>query len=407
MRSIAGRHSALCRLIGALTVGCAALSVHGQQPSGSGSSSSRQVTRTVSRQGNGNFRVAAGAYNRGQRNGAISGGRAGFYAGRTSAPVWGGGVYAPNYGDYSAGGYLSGAADVISAQGNFMIAAGQYEQLHEQRKQMKIQTQRQAFDEWLYERQMRPTAEDERERQQHEFVRRARNDPPASEIWSGNALNTLLVNIQKVERTQGPGPTVPIDETILPRINVTSGANAGSVGLLRAGGKLQWPLLLKGDDYDDDRQQIDKLMRQAYGEAQAGAVQADTLNGLNTALEQLTGDLKRNIRKVSSYDYINAKRYLGEVQSTIRTLQDPNVSNYVTRKWAAQGSTVGELVRNLTKQGLHFAPATQGDETAYSSLYNAMATYDVQMDQLASSRGVELRTGPPGPPSPPPPGPMP
>jgi hypothetical protein len=202
-----------------------------------------------------------------------------------------------------------------------------------------------------------------------------------------------MTNIQQIERTRGPGPMVPIDETILPRINVTSGSNAGSVGLLRAGGKLQWPLLLQGDDYQDDRQQINKLMKQAYGEAQNGPVQGDTLNGLNTSLEQLTADLKANIRKVSSYDYMNAKRYIGELQSTIRTLQDPNISNYVSRKWAAQGGTVGELVSNMTRQGLRFAPATQGDETAYTSLYNNMATYDLRLDQMASSHGVEMRTG--------------
>jgi hypothetical protein len=397
----------LCRLIGILSVSWGALSVQGQQPSGSGAQVSRTVTRqgSGSFQGNGNFRVARNAYDRGYRNGSYNGGRAGFYAGRTSAPVYGGGVYAPNYGDYSAGGYLSGGADVINAQAQFMTSAGQYEQMHEERKQMKIQTQRQAFDEWLYERQMRPTAEDDRERAQHEFLRRTRNDPPASEIWSGLALNTLLVNIQKIERTQGPGPMVAIDETVLPRVNITSGSNAGSVGLLRAGGKLQWPLLLKGDGYDDDRKQIDKLMKQAYGEAQNGTVQADTLNGLNTSLEQLTADLKANIRKVSSYDYINAKRYIDELQSTIRTLQDPNISKYVSRKWSAQGGTVGELVSNMTRQGLQFAPATQGDETAYTSLYNSMVTYDVRMDQMASSRGVEMRTGPQGPP--PGPGPMP
>jgi hypothetical protein len=40
-----------------------------------------------------------------------------------------------------------------------------------------------AFDEYLYERDKTPTAEDERRLLETQIVQHARNNPPASEIW--------------------------------------------------------------------------------------------------------------------------------------------------------------------------------------------------------------------------------
>src|SRR5437773_6804757 len=76
-------------------------------------------------------------------------------------------VYATNpYATYKGpvGGYLSGASDVINAQGQFMTSTQQAYLQREQVRQAKIDSRRKAFDENLYERAKAPTLEDERER---------------------------------------------------------------------------------------------------------------------------------------------------------------------------------------------------------------------------------------------------
>src|SRR5437868_6486858 len=76
-------------------------------------------------------------------------------------------VYATNpYVEYKGpyGGYLSGAADVINSQGQFMTSQQQAYLTREQVKQASTESRRKAFDENLYERAKRPTLEDERER---------------------------------------------------------------------------------------------------------------------------------------------------------------------------------------------------------------------------------------------------
>jgi hypothetical protein len=281
----------------------------------------------------------------------------------------------------AAGGYLSGGASVINAQGNMMVQQQQAFQMKEQYHQMKIDTRRKQLDEQLYERAVKPTEEDDRERARLEQVRRARNNPPPTEIWAGKALNELLLAIQQQQAKGVQGPNVPLQPNLLQHINVTGGQTGGSIGLLRNGGKLDWPFTLRTSDYDSDRKNMDKLALAAYNQAGSGQVDADTIQGMTNEVNTLMGQLKSNIDNISANDYIKAKRYLNDMNGTITALQDPNVANYVNRKWTAQGNNVAQLTQEMGQQGLRFAPATPGDESAYTSLHTRMVAYFIYPDK--------------------------
>jgi hypothetical protein len=300
---------------------------------------------------------------------------------------FGGGFYPPVYQtpyfpptNYSVfpdpySGYLHGGADMVRAQGQLQNDLQQAKITKQQAEQAKLDTRRKAFDQYLYERAKRPTIEDDRERSRLERIRRARNQPPLTEIWSGYALNTLLDATKKMQAQGVQGPTVPLDPYLLQKINVTTGASGGNLGLLRNGGRLAWPVTLQGPDFAAQRKKLDKLAQTAYRQADTGMVDADTVTQMNTSVDKLFRELKRNIRKVSANDYIRSKRYLNELSKSVRALDDPNVANFASGKWSARGDTVAELVRNMTGQGLRFAPATQGDENAYTALHSAMVAY--------------------------------
>ena len=287
-------------------------------------------------------------------------------------------VYATNpYINYNGpyGGYLSGGADVINSQGQFMMSQQQAYLTREQVKQASIDSRRKAFDENLYERAKAPTLEDERERARIENLRRSRNNPPITEIWSGKALNDLLLAIQQQFSRKVEGPNVPLDESVVRHINVTGSQTGGSLGLLRQDGRLDWPLTLRTAPFKSEREKMDQLAYSAYKQAASNSVEADTIQGMMSALDSLTAQLKRNVDDISANDYIRAKRFLNELNDTITILQDPNVAKYVNQTWAARGSTVGELTREMTRQGLRFAPATMGDQAAYVALHSGMVAY--------------------------------
>jgi len=83
-------------------------------------------------------------------------------------------------------------------------------------------------------------------------------------------------------------------------------------------------------------------------------------------------------------DSIRCDRYLGELRNGIQVLSQPDAAKAVGGAWAARGSTVGDLVTNLTADGLKFAPANPGDEPYYTALYNSLLTYDAGLMRFVS-----------------------
>jgi hypothetical protein len=295
------------------------------------------------------------------------------------------GVPYPAYGYpyiYSPGsGNLYGAASVINAGGQYMQSVQQAKLGQEQVKKAKLDNKRAALDEWKYEQANTPTTEDLREQSRAQQLRRSRNDPPITEVWSGLALNTLLTDLQRLQANLTHTETSMLSPDVLKRINVTGSRNDASLGLLREDGRLQWPYPLRAPQFDTDRKAVDQQMLKAIDQARSGTVAFDTLSTLSNSVDQLLTDLKGQVGDMPSNQWTEAKRYVDQLQASVKLLQDPGVANYFNGKWEARGNTVEELVRYMTSQGLRFAPATQGDETAYQSLYRDLLTYDSAVGQ--------------------------
>lgn len=278
-----------------------------------------------------------------------------------------------------------GVPGAISAQGKYMTDTQQAKLMQEQVKQSKTDTQRKAFDEWQYEQANTPTQEQKRTKAQQEELKRSRNDPPLTEIWSAKALNDLLKDLQRLQGTSAYARTVLLDQATLKRVNVTTGKTGGGIGLLRDADKLRWPLALQDPVFDAERKQIDKLMPAAAKQAKQGAVQASTLRDLIDAVKKADNKLRGRVGETPSNQYIDGKRFLDELEEVTRVLQEPRVASYFDQ-WQAKGSSVSELVTHMTKQGLRFAPVTAGDEAYYTSLHRAMANYDTALNQQVAKR---------------------
>jgi hypothetical protein len=299
--------------------------------------------------------------------------RAGFNAPPMVNPYDAPNPSAPYYDPYA--GYLSGYAGTLDPAGQYLISQQYAKVVGQQAQQAKIDTRRQAFDEWLYERDKTPTLEDDRERARMENLRRQYNDPPITEIWSGLALNTILDAITKEDKQRGPGPEVPLNTADLRDINLSAGGLTGSVGLIRDGGKIQWPFVFRGSAFTAQRKTLDRLALQAYNQARGGGVDPDTLQGMTDASNRLSAQLLAQVSNLDPNQYIAGKRFLNDLSNTITALQDPQVGNYLTGKWSAQGNTVAQLVAYMNGNGLRFGPADPGDQAAYVSLYRSLVAY--------------------------------
>jgi hypothetical protein len=303
-------------------------------------------------------------------------------------PWFNGGYFAGGAGDF-----LSGTADVINANGNYQIQQQDARLRFEDWQKARLETRRRTIEEWEWEQAHRPTWLDQRAQIEAANLQVARNDPPLADIYSGKSLNVLLRAIQKGQNSGLAGPPVSVDQELLKRVRLTDGQTGTGVGLLRDGGKLRWPVALAGSDFQKDRQKIDGLVQRATDQAAgSNGVDPGTIADLQGAVNNLDALLREKIQtdEITPTASVQGRRYVAELRDTIRLLQDPNVSAYLTGKRTPQGRTVQEVVKFVLDQGLTFAPATRGDEQAYAALYNALLAYDGGM--LAAAGGPH---GPP------------
>jgi uncharacterized protein with PIN domain len=301
----------------------------------------------------------------------------------SAAPVVPYNPYAVQY-NGPAGGYLTGASDVIGAQGQLMKDQQTAFLQREQVQQAKIDTRRKNFDETNYERANTPTLDEEREFSRIQNVRRSRNDPPVTEIWSGTALNSLLTNLQ-IQAIQGP--TVPLDPEILRQVNFTTGATGaagGSIGLFKNGGKLEWPPALEDDAFTTLRNAVSEETLRVMSSAQSGALDRQAVRQLSKTVDKLSAQLRRNVGSIDPNDYIAAKRYVNDLGKGVQVLNQPDAMSYVSGKYQPRANTVSQLVNEMTSQGLKFAPAVPGQEAAYQSVQRSLAMYSQGVQQLVA-----------------------
>jgi hypothetical protein len=285
----------------------------------------------------------------------------------------------------ATGGTLMGTADVVNSQGNFAIQQQQAVLEREQIKSARIDNRRKSMDEYLWERQNLPTREDDRERDAAQELRRMRNNPPVTDIWSGHALNVLLQDIQRVQRDTGArGPMIPIDAHILARINFNTGTTQGTVTML-GDGKLTWPAALKREPFNRMREMIDQLVYDVVRGARAGGIDSGKLDQLTRSVGDLRIALKDSVSSIDPGEYIKGVQYVNNLNQTITTLQQPNAPSYFNGSLDGKGDNVLALVDDMTRKGLQFSPAVSGQESEYNALYQAMVTYDVSLARMAAA----------------------
>src|SRR4051794_1334279 len=177
------------------------------------------------------------------------------------------GVYPGLYPGYSSyydpyGGYFRGVGDLISSYGQYYNSVNQARLINQQVEQEKIRTRRMLLEQRRYEQSLLPTAEEVRAKQREIELRRALNDPPLSEIVSGDALNILLKNIQSIHGKGSNGPTVPLEDDQLKHIQVV-GPYGGNIAVFKDDGKLKWPFILRDTPFDEPRKQLEELAAEA------------------------------------------------------------------------------------------------------------------------------------------------
>jgi len=232
----------------------------------------------------------------------------------------------------------------------------------------------------------RLTPEDLRLWEGEAILNRARRNPPLTEVLSGAPLNAVLMHLALDQAKGRGGPAVDLDAELLRRINVVPEGTCGSMGVLRDGAaNFSWPLPLEGPRFATPRKDLEHLLLQAVQQARIdGRISYPIYKGMRDAKAQLDEALDRSANDLTPTQFIQSRRFLNHINEGIKALSNANAGNFFSQKWTARGKTVAELVQNMAKEGLKFAPAGPGDEAAYRALLNALTAYDAGITQGAA-----------------------
>jgi len=223
----------------------------------------------------------------------------------STSPTGGGSGYTPYYAPGAGYSYqdpygsaLQGLASVTSATGQYHVNIQKARLLREQSRQAAIDTARKRLEFEAWYETVRPTAPRMLDAERATDLDRARKGAPATEVWSGKALNDLLASVQKAKAAdpKNLGPNVPLEDSTLKHLNLTGQTGgAGNAGLLRKlldkDYRLNWPEALADAGYE-------KLTKDLESEMRAAALDIYQGNDLAT-------DKKKNIR--SRFEEITKK----------------------------------------------------------------------------------------------------
>ncbi len=290
------------------------------------------------------------------------------------------------------GGYLRGQADLIASGGQFRVNVQKANLLQEQLNQMRIDTKRRAFDEFMYERANTPSPQEERERRAKEELRYQLVNPTNNEVYSGITLNTIMDQLRLMQARGQKVPDVKLSEDLLKQVNVTSG-RGNNPALLKNDGRLSFPSGLSDPKFDTVRKNIEDNLKRAVNEASTdNKVSFALIKDLTAEVDKLDEETTRSISDMGTSRYIEARSYIRLLRDAINALSQTDAANFVNGKLPASGRSVGDLVKNMT--GKQFAPAAPGEEQAYHELYQALRSYYYAAQSSTSDQPTTPRERP-------------
>jgi hypothetical protein len=298
--------------------------------------------------------------------------------------------YYPPYGTDALTGLMYGSASIVQAQGKLMINQEQARLMREIALQEQLKTKKMRAEyEWWYNA-TKPTFTDEQARYAKNTLRRIQDNATPGEIAAGRAMNILLKDLAKHADKKSGISTMPLDEDVLKRLNVTTRDGGPNPGFLRSEGQFNWPAALFDLAPEKTRTDIEELARELYKLAVLGELKPNLPRDLETRLERLQEMLRSKVNEIPSGQYMAASRFLTDFRSAVAALTQPNLITEAMRfqrEFARGGKTAQEVADYMISHGLWFAPANPGDEGAYQAVHTGLANYDVTLNaQLASSR---------------------
>ena len=279
---------------------------------------------------------------------------------------------------YGYGGVLYGQAEAIRAYGAAVNDVESARVRREEANQAKLETRRQRLDLENYLRANKPTLAQEQAEIARRRLERIRTSPMPAEIDNGFALNVMLDHVRGSADRKREFANLAIPSDVLLQLNMTS--STVGVSALRHGNVI-WPLGLQTFLAPQRRQALEAQAEALYRGGLASAVDVSLHRDFTAELKRIQQDLVGRWDQLGGQEYLEAKRFVADLLDAAQAVAQGQARRQAEYEaWVESGGnkTVHEVLDYLVARGLHVAPSSRRDETAYRAVYAAFTTREFQ-----------------------------
>jgi hypothetical protein len=201
-------------------------------------------------------------------------------------------------------------------------------------------------------------------------------------VTSGKVHNTLLKEIARVEAKGAKGPSAYIPPLLLEDVRFGGSPAADLLNLAREAGALEFPVAFDDPALATLRGNLEKDFAAVAAAVRAGkAPDPDKVTKLENTFQKVQDALGPVIKNLPFEDATAARKFLNQMTNAIRAMKTNAANGLIDPKWEAEGLTVADLVKHMTKHKLQFGPAPRGGEEAYATMHRNLATYLFVLNQ--------------------------
>jgi hypothetical protein len=219
-----------------------------------------------------------------------------------------------------------------------------------------------------------------------EAQEQAINETDPAAIATGEPLNHLLHAVVAADTKNAKLSSLYLRPDVLSQVRFGGSPAADALNLLRAG-RPDFPAAFEEPSLAASRDAVEKELAGIAAALKANkAADAAALGRLAAAVKTAQDKLTPVLKDLSFDDAVAARRFLNQLDATVKVLRDPSSAGLVNTKWATDGSSVADLTRYMARYKLLFGPADKGDEEVYTTLHRGLAWYLTALRQNSTPK---------------------
>ena len=311
-----------------------------------------------------------------------------FSAGTARALDWGWGGWG-NWVDTPEGSLASGL-------GQYYTGAGIYNKMTAIGDSINADTMMR-WNEYMYEASLEATRRTvARRRGNSERIRTARREilknlqenPTASDIENGNALNAALTQLSdpKISSSVLKLAKAPLDASVIREIPFRNASEAVTIVLSQVKAVTKWPAVLADERFAAERKAFDEIVDKALQEDEDGDISADTLKRAHDLVRGLRAKLAATPLEGTKANQ-EASRFIKTVAGLIRMLERPDTSEAFNQLRMVKSTSLGNLIAFMEVFNLQFGAATTPTQRAlYRQIFPVL---DQLRDRVVKGAGLD------------------